>query len=148
MRISINPVQTSHGRKRSGGRPALQLPRAHFPADVPHTASLPTAHRRSWKFLHRYRLLQSEEVWRATGPPAPTSTLPRRCSAYRLPPDRAPQKSEIPASVLSSSSVEVETVFKFKYLQTSHQWYKIKGEDGTGAHYYTVCQAGDSAGQA
>ena len=91
---------------------------------------------------------RAQEVWRATGPPAPTSTLPRRCSAYRLPPDRAPQKSEIPASVLSSSSVEVETVFKFKYLQTSHQWYKIKGEDGTGAHYYTVCQAGDSTGQA
>ena len=31
MRISINRLLTSHGRKRSGGRPALQLPRPTFP---------------------------------------------------------------------------------------------------------------------
>ena len=148
MRISINRLWSSHGRGGlEGDRPSSTLDQ-QFRTEVQHIASLPTAHRRSRKFPPRYRLHPTEEVWRATGPPAPSSiipvrssvnppasrprtaeagtsrfgtvfpypkrsggrpalqhprpTIPHGSSAYRLHPDRAPQKPEISAPVLSS----------------------------------------------
>ena len=148
MRISINRLGSSHGRGGlEGDRPSSSLEHQTL-AEVQHIASAPIVHRRSGALPPRYRLRPSEEVWRATGPPAPTTNIHARQPAY-LPrsrprtteagnsrlgtgashrrglegdrpssshdqhsraevlhispaPGRAPQKSEFPASALSS----------------------------------------------
>ena len=78
MRRSWQPASAFSRAGRSGGRPALQLPRTSNPAEVLHPAPFPTAHRRSRKFPFRYYLRSSGEVWRAPGPPAPPSNIPVR----------------------------------------------------------------------
>ena len=73
MRISINRLLTSHGRGGlEGDRPSSSLEH-QTRAEVQHIASAPTAHRRSRKIPPQYRPRPSEEVWRATGPPAPST---------------------------------------------------------------------------
>ena len=79
--------------KRSGGRPALRLPRATF------------SHRRSPCRLHTDYALQKsefpasalsspiEEVWRAPGPPAPTSIKLAR--KFEYPPPSRPHPAEV-----------------------------------------------------
>ena len=73
MRRSWQPASAFSRAGRSGGRPALQLPRTSTPAEVLHPAPFPTAHRRSRNFPFRYCLRPSGEVWRAPGPPAPAT---------------------------------------------------------------------------
>ena len=82
MRISINRLCSSHGRGGlEGDRPSCSLEHQTL-AEVQHIASAPTVHRRSGALPPRYCLLQSEEVWRATGPPAPTTNIHARQPAY------------------------------------------------------------------
>ena len=78
-------IWPSHGRGGlEGARPSSSLDHQTL-AEVSHSASLPTASRRSRKFPRRYRLSPSEEVWRATGPPVPASIIsPRKFSISPL----------------------------------------------------------------
>ena len=62
MRIRINRLLTSHGRKRSGGRPPLQLPLASTLAEARISASAPPAPRRSWNFSLRYCLSAANQL--------------------------------------------------------------------------------------
>ena len=79
--VSVPPFSIRRGLE--GARPSSS--REHyFPAEVQHIASLPLAHRRSRKFSLRYRLRPSEEVWRASSPPAPASIISPRKFAFRL----------------------------------------------------------------
>ncbi|UKI33213.1 MAG: hypothetical protein L6W00_06965 [Lentisphaeria bacterium] len=108
MRISINPVQTSHGRKRSGGRPALQphdrktrRGSLHIsPRSRPRTTEVGIS-RLGTVFSHR-RGLEGDR------PSSSHDRKTRRGSLHISPaPGRAPQKSEFPASALSSPIEEV-----------------------------------------
>ena len=100
MRISINRLWSSHGRGGlEGDRPSSTLDQQSR-TEVQHIASIPTAHHRSRNFPPRYRLHPTEEVWRATGPPAPSSTIPVRSSAN--PPASRPRTAEAGKSRLGT----------------------------------------------
>ena len=78
---------------RSGGRPALRLPRATFSHRRSACRPIPTIHSRSRKFPLRYRSRPFEEVWRAPGPPAPTSIKLAR--KFEYPPPSRPHPAEV-----------------------------------------------------
>ena len=70
--------------KRSGGRPALQHPRASNPCGSSNIHLRPDRVPQKSEVADRAVLLPCEEVWRASGPPAPASIKSLR--KFNLPP--------------------------------------------------------------
>ena len=103
MRISINPAQTSHGRRGPEGDRPSGSHEQHFLTEDHPAASIPTTHYRSRNFPPRHCLLPSK---RSGGRPAlrlPRATFSHRRSPCRLHTDHTQQKSEISTPVPSSS---------------------------------------------
>ena len=93
MRISINPAPTSHGRGGLEGDRPSGSHEQHFLTEGQPAAPIPTIHSRSRKFPLRYRSRPFEEVWRAPGPPAPTSII--FSQKVSLPPPYRPYTAEV-----------------------------------------------------
>ena len=74
-------------RGLEGARPSSS-PEQHFLTEDQSSAPQPTTHSRSRKFPSRYRPRSFEEVWRAPGPPAPTTVVSSR--KISLPPQSRP----------------------------------------------------------
>ena len=62
MRISINPAQTSHGRRGPEGARPSSSPDYYFFAEVQHIAAIPFAFCRSWNFSLRYCLSAANQL--------------------------------------------------------------------------------------
>ena len=92
---------------RSGGRPALQLPRPTFTRGSLHISPAPDRAPQKPEIPASVPAPPIEEVWRATGPPAPTTNIHARQPAY-LPRSR-PRTTEVgtlpPGTVLARPPV-------------------------------------------